>query len=320
MPLVPFYSERALRPEDAGALRAMAAACEQVDGRGSTGPIFRWAERCEAGDAGDAGTMAVWDAGGAIAAFGAVACDETPHELRLVLDGRTHPDHRRRGLGSAIFGWSEHRAQEILAARPAVRPAVLRVDSTGVTDDAARLYTRHGFQFAFAEDLMQHNLGQTIPAVALPPGLALATWSDEIVPAFYAAYTAAFRERPGFPGWSQGQWAAWIGDDEDFSPLASFVALAGERPAGFIVAAVDAPKTPAAQRSGWIVQVGSVPEWRGEHVGAALVCRVLQLFREQGLDRARLHVNANNPRAAEVYRRLGFTTVQRRSVYQKALG
>ena len=95
--------------------------------------------------------------------------------------------------------------------------------------------------------------------------------------------------------------------------------LADGAAVGFIAVDVDQPEVAAEERSGWITQVGTHPAWRGRGLGAALICWALRSFRTEGLARARLSVNVNNPHATEVYRRLGFTTVRRRAVYVQAL-
>ena len=94
---------------------------------------------------------------------------------------------------------------------------------------------------------------------------------------FYAVYVAAFAQRPGFPGQSADQWISWISGDEDFRPhwtlLASLTGTDGaDVDAGFI----------ASEATGWIWQVGVVPQAWGRGVGASLIAEVVRRMRSAG--------------------------------------
>ena len=55
----------------------------------------------------------------------------------------------------------------------------------------------------------------------------------------------------------------------------------------------------------WIDQVGVVPAWRGQGLGAHLVVRSLRSLAKSDWDEAWLAVNVDNP-AHDLYLRLGF--------------
>ncbi|GCE51354.1 GNAT family N-acetyltransferase [Thermosporothrix hazakensis] len=81
------------------------------------------------------------------------------------------------------------------------------------------------------------------------------------------AYQAAFRERPGFPGWSEEQWGRWTADDPAFRPELSFLALIDGRAAGFVTNADDEE----APQDGYLIQVGVHPDRRGQKIGLRLL-------------------------------------------------
>lgn len=58
---------------------------------------------------------------------------------------------------------------------------------------------------------------------------------------------------------------------------------------------------------GAIQNIGITPEHRGLGLGAALIRRSLEGFRQAGLKRVCLQVTAKNTQAVALYRRLGFT-------------
>ncbi|MBN8191951.1 GNAT family N-acetyltransferase [Bacillus sp. NTK074B] len=81
---------------------------------------------------------------------------------------------------------------------------------------------------------------------------------------------------------------------------------------GFITAARDTGKT------GFIIQVGVIPEWRGKGIGAVLTAKCLEELRQDGMKPVGLHVNQNNPGAIKLYERLGFEIVRRRGTFERS--
>jgi len=195
-------------------------------------------------------------------------------------------------------------------------PETDRITCEDLTAEISARYTAAGYTLAFAEDVMRRDLSDArdLPEPALPPGVTLATWAPETRAAFFAAYSAAFADRPGFPGWSQERWVEWTSDDPDFRPHLSWVALAGAEPVGFLTCAQD---TRAATPTGFIIQTGSRPDWRGRGLATALVVRALLGCRGAGDTAVMLDVNVNNPTARRLYERLGFVTIRRRGVFQR---
>jgi mycothiol synthase len=202
------------------------------------------------------------------------------------------------------MSWSVANARALLVDVPADRPRVLRLTTEALTPPAERLYLRHSFTRQFAEDVMRRDLRAALPEAPFPPGVTISTWAPELAGHFFEAYQAAFRERPGFPGWSAQEWVEWATGDAGFQPAMSLLARDGERPIGFIVC-----------DDAWIVQVGTHPAWRGRGLGAALVVEALRRFQAAGAAHVTLDVNDNNPGAARVYARLGFEVIGRRARY-----
>jgi ribosomal protein S18 acetylase RimI-like enzyme len=59
-----------------------------------------------------------------------------------------------------------------------------------------------------------------------------------------------------------------------------------------------------------------MPSARGRDIGAALIGEAAARMRSAGQASITLNVNINNPRAAALYRRLAFTRIGRRAMYQ----
>ena len=269
---------RALTIDDLPAVAALAKRCLATDGGLPLVTDVPFLTRRFAADGGVA--RGALDPAGTLVAAGAVRPQETNGVRRAVATGLVDPAHRGQGLGAALLDW---------ALDPARTGAdQVTVETEALTDRARALFAARGLHQTFAEDVLRFDLaGAELPRVDLPTGVTVAPWSTELAGRFFAAYDAAFRDRPGFPGWSAEQWVEWTTDDEDFRSDWSLLAtdpVAGDL--GFLTAA-----------EGWIVQVGVRPQWRGRRLGAALVVEALRRMRTAGSAEALLDVNVDNPAA-----------------------
>lgn len=300
-------SWRMLGEADLPALAGLASACLSADGGQpfAASPAFLRQSylsgaESRAGFAGDTGG----DAGGDTLAC-VSSLRRTPPDLGdagpAVTTGLVHPAWRRRGIGGHAFDWAVARAG----------PAGVRAQTEALGDGAHALYLSKGLSQVFAEDVMRLAASAALPPAHAPAGLVLSPWGqsqrDGADPVrFHAVYEQAFRERPGFPGWPRERWIEWIGDDEDFRADWTLLATLDGVDVAFI----------AAEASGWIAQVGVVPRARGKGIGALLIAEAVRRMRAAGETDITLNVNINNPRAAALYRRLGFTVTGRRARYQ----
>lgn len=205
------------------------------------------------------------------------------------------PSFRAHGYAAELLDWG-------LAAAGS-RPVTVETES--LTAEQERLFSARGLRQVFAEDVMRIDLTAVVPAAVWPVGTTLREWTAESAPRFFQVYEAAFRERPGFPGYAAATWISDVGDDDDFRPAWSVLAeVPGLGDAGFVTALV-----------GWIDQVGVAPQARGRGLGAALVRECLTRMKAAGAVEAWLNVNVDNP-ARSLYLRLGFTDEGRRARFQ----
>jgi mycothiol synthase len=304
-PQLPGLAWRPLHPTDQHAITALSAACQSADGGQALVAANAYIQTPDA-DTPHA-TVGAFDSHGQLAACAAVRLDQTPEHTHANMLGQVHPRQRGRGIGTFLLRWSIAQARVLLSTTPGDRPQVLRLTTESLTPAAERLYQQFGLTQQLAEDVMRRDLQAALPDAPFPLGVALAEWTPALAGQFFEAYQAAFRERPGFPGWSADQWIEWTTGDDGFHPQMSLLAHDGEQPVGFIVC-----------DDAWIVQVGTHPAWRGRGLGAALVVEALRRFAAAGAEHVTLDVNANNPGAARVYARLGFQVVGRRARYVRA--
>ena len=320
-PRLPAHTWRPLRREDAAPLFQLEVDCAPTDGGTSIASIAEWKTKLEeAGDKLTTDTLCAVDSAGRLAATAWVTCDDgLAHEYRAFLDGRVHPDYRGQELGSFILQWMETRARQVLSGMKDDRPAVLRFDFYDRSDDALGLFEQYGFRFVFAEDEWRRDLRGAVPVTELPEGMAVVTWNPQRATQFFDVYQDAFRERPGFPHWSEEVWRHNFTGGAGFRPELSLLLLRGTEPVGFAICHVETEGVQDPAGVGWIAQMGVRPAWRRRGLGSALLNEVMCRFQAEGLRSAALDVNIDNYRALRLYQRLGFECRRRFTSYQKVV-
>lgn len=310
------YAWRPLRVADAAPLRELEQLCAHADGAPeapSLAELLRHLEGAAKQLATD--SLAAADAAGRVVAAGRVEMETSlAHEYRAYLHTLVDPQHRYRGWDLFLLDWVEARGRVALAALPDDRPKLLRIDVLHQNEALMALYQQQGFQFAMAEDEMRRDLEEAIPTNPLAEPLRFAEWTPERAPHFFAVYEAAFRERPGFPGWSEATWRVAFSENDAFRADLSLLVLDGTTPVGYAVCGIEAEE---GELLGHILQIGVVPAARGQGIADALLSEAMRRFTAEGLRFAALEVNVNNPGAARVYQRLGFVRSKRYSVFRK---
>jgi mycothiol synthase len=290
-------SWRLLDETELPAVTGLARACLAADGGQPFAASEEFVRGCYLSGG---GTYAAVDGGRLVCVSALRPPDPGRHGdgVAAVTTGLVHPAWRRRGIGGYAFDWAAGAAEDN-AAHPA-----LAAETEALGDGAHALYLSKGLSQVFAEDVMTRNAD--LPPARAPDGVAVSSWGQADPARFFAVYAAAFRERPGFPGWPRERWIEWISDDEDFRADWTLLATLGGADAGFI----------AAASGGWITQLGVVPAARGMNIGAWLITEAVRRMRAAGETAITLNVNVNNPCAAALYRRLGFTRTGRRARYR----
>jgi mycothiol synthase len=231
---------------------------------------------------------------------------------RALIAGQVQPEWRNRGIGTYLLSWSQAQAQTLLSTVTADQ-RVLRVATESLTEPAIHLYRAHGFEKVFEELVMQRDLRQALPARPLPPEVSLTTWQPALADQFFQAYEAAFRDRPGFPGYSAAEWISDLTENETFKPEWSLLARAGELPVGFVNAAAERP-------GGYVVQIGVIPGQRRRGLASALMVETMRRMQAAGRSATQLVVNINNPGAIQTYAELGFVPAGRRARFEQTTG
>lgn len=252
---------------------------------------------------------------GRLAACARVSLHSDPARQRARIVGQVRPDLRGRGLGTALLQWSMEQARSLLAGVAAPHK-VLEIATESLSEPAHRLYQKHGFSSVFEELVMRRDLRRPLPENALPQGVTLADWRPDLAEQFYQAYYAAFRERPGFPGYSAARWISDVTEENDHRSDWTLLARSAGEPAGFVLGNMDLTQDPP---DGYIGQVGVVPAQRRRGLASALLLESMRRMQASGARAALLCVHLNNPGAIQAYAQLGFQTVGRRARYERLI-
>lgn len=229
---------------------------------------------------------------------------------RAILVGQVQPEWRNQGIGRYLMRWSQVQAQALFTTAGAGN-RLLRIATESLTESAIHRYCADGFESVFEELVMERDLRLPLPDCALQPDVTIKTWQPALAEQFFQAYDAAFRDRPGFPGYSAAQWISDYNENENFKQEWSLLARSGTGlPVGFVTASAEQP-------GGYVIQVGVIPDERRRGIASVLIVETMRRMQAAGKTTAQLAVNINNPGAIQTYLALGFATAGRRARYER---
>lgn len=319
-------------------------AVQEADGRDWFTPPDEVAETFDAPvfDAA-ADTLVGLDPDGTMLAYAAVERFPTDGvtTLRSSVSGGVHPTRRDRGVGTELLAWATARARQALAAAGAdpLLAGVPRRISAHIDDNDPA--TRHALLRAQGYEPTRYfanllrDLAEPVPTVDLEPPLRLVPWSEELDDAARLARNDAFRDHWGSQPRTPESWRAYR---SSFAPQWSFLVVdesvrdegsEQERPGDRTVP----PGTPyvvglhmagryehdwesQGYSAGYTDLLGVRRGCRGRRIAAALLTHAMRVFADDGMQRAELDVDTDNPTGAPaLYARLGYTKSEGSTLY-----
>ena len=234
-------------------------------------------------------------------------------DARLKGWGDVHPEHRGRGIGSALLERAEARASEGFED---VLEGLLDLAVSDGNEEAAGLMRSRGFAYVRSFRHMQIDLdGAPVDQGEAPDGIDIRGIEPERdLPEIHAIFVDAFREEWGYRVISFEEWKTNEVDAPSFDPGFWFIAEDESGPIGAVSGLIWG-------ELGWVGELGVRTPWRGRGIAAALLRRSFATFGSRGLTRVRLNVDAENPTGAvALYERVGMRRVRGWDIYEKRFG
>jgi mycothiol synthase len=238
---------------------------------------------------------------------------ERAERTRYWLDLREHPARRELGGARALLTAAEGRARQ-----RAADGALLR--GTFSTEDGAlrALYEQAGFHFVRHDLEMEIELSGNLAPPKWPRGTSVRTFGGEDAERVHAAHMESFEDHwehvhEPLTSWRQEHLARG-----DFDPSLWFLAEEAGEIAGLCLCRPHASGDPTI---GYVEVLGVRRSWRRRGLGLALLHHAFHAFRDRGMTRAALDVDAESlTGAVRVYERAGMHVSRRSETYEKALG
>lgn len=234
--------------------------------------------------------------------------------------GAVAPEHRRRGIGTALFRRTRDRLAAELTADPHAGERELRAFALDAETGARALFAAEGFvpiRFGYE---MRRFLTGTLPQHPMPDGLELRPVTPDLHRAIFDADNEAFEDHWGYRPPTESDFQACF-HAPDVEPRLWCVAWAGDEVAGVVMNVIFAAENDALGISrGWLDHVSVRRPWRGRGVAKALCAASFRVLRAHGIDEAWLGVDGSNPTGAvRLYEGLGFHVVRGWQAYGRPL-
>jgi mycothiol synthase len=229
-------------------------------------------------------------------------------------EGYVHAEHEGRGVGTALVRWTEQRAADFVDRAPEGARVLLQNPTNAYNKEAAALLAGLGYDLARQFWRMQIVLSGPPEIGGDPEGISFRAARDEIDERLIWKTTeAAFAQHWGHQPRSFETWAKRR-KQADHDPGLWWMAFAGNDVVGTLISKAQ----PGG--SGWIQDVGVLPEWRQRGIGRALLQRSFAAFYERGLTTVALGVDtANATGATKVYEQAGMSITRGFSIWEKVL-
>lgn len=263
-------------------------------------------------------TMIGLDEAGRAVAYGIVVLQPGQETLvRSAFEGHVHPDRRGEGLDEVLLDWLEDRGLQQLASSDKTLPGWFVTAVPGQAPDMLDLLASRGFEFRRNWFELVRDVTKPIPEIPLSGTARIETYGPQWADKTRLARNDAFRDHWASQPLSEQEWAS-----HDHLPIAradlSFVVVVTDEAGEDEVVAFALTDINAADwaqvgfRFGYISYVGVRRDWRGKKLAPALLSHILGAYRDAGLERAVLDVDADSPTGAvELYERIGFEKTSR---------
>jgi GNAT superfamily N-acetyltransferase len=280
---------RPANADDLDAVVALVRACEEHDtGRAELDPEDLVVDWGRPGMDLASMSLAVFEAGAMVAEAEA---------FRGRGEVNVHPDHRGRGIGTAILPWLHGLAR---TQGPELRQ--IAHDSDG---DRVSFLLRHGYRETFTSWILAIPLDDVLDAPPTPPGIVFHDFRRGVDDReTYRLIEDAFGEWEGRAPTAFEDWAGLTVGRDSFDP--ANMLLAADEATGEIVGAVFL--IDYGIEEGWIQQVATKATHRHRGIARALLHRAFVVYRDRGKTSVELNTDSRTG-ALGLYEKVGMRVI-----------
>ena len=234
--------------------------------------------------------------------------------------GTVDPGFRRRGLGTALMGWTLERARVRASREDPGTPVELGTFVEDSETGHRALIGNVGFEPARHFFLMRKIGLDDVPDAPLPDGVEIRPVEEDQWRTILDAENEAFRDHWGHREMGESAYQATFGRTGLDTSL-WVVAWDGDEIAGVVQNWIwQLENERLGVKRGWLEHISVRRPWRRRGLGRAITAASLVKLREAGLEEAMLGVDSENPNGAlGLYEGLGFVAQSRAAAYRRAL-
>ncbi|HKY83708.1 MAG TPA: GNAT family N-acetyltransferase [Anaerolineales bacterium] len=234
--------------------------------------------------------------------------------------GYVHPAWRGRGIGTAMVRQTWRRAAErplgeAAAGGPWLQSFLLESETAGHALLSSLGYSPVRYAFR-----MRRDLASPIPDLPIPAGLEIRPAHPEHYRTIWEAEREAFQDHWGYSPWPEEAYHRFL-EFPHYDPRLWQVAWEGDQVAGLVLNYINVEENEwFGRQRGYTEDIAVRRPWRRRGVASALIARSLAALKDRGMTEAVLGVDAENRTGAlRVYERLGYTPLQRWTVFRRLL-
>jgi mycothiol synthase len=207
-------------------------------------------------------------------------------------DVKLDPEVDAAEVVAELVAWLEERAVE----------GRLRVWTSEDDTRIVSAFTALGFEPVRHSYRMEIDLAGDPREPVFPADVSVRTATAEDHRAVYDAVVEVWQDTNDPIDETFEEWAHWHVERDSYDPALWFLALAGDELAGFSICRTD----PVDPQAGYVSLLGVRRAWRRQGLGEALLLRSFAAFRQRGLTRGTLGVDASSVTGAtRLYERAG---------------